>query len=96
MGATVPDSAVEAYEPHVKRLARQYVGYANAEFEDLAQEGRIAVWQTLARGLRPSTQVIEGRMLDWVRYLNHLQKNDAVAYEILLPIEEYDTTLWEI
>jgi hypothetical protein len=94
--AAVPDSAVAAYQSHIESLAWRYVGLGNAEFADLVQEGRIAVWQTLLRGLHPSTQVIEGRMKDWVRYIRRLLANDAIAYELLLPIEEYETTLWDI
>jgi hypothetical protein len=89
------NNQVAAYQGHVEYLARQYVGFARAEFDDLAQEGRIAVWQSLARGLRPSTAVIEGRMIDWVRYLQRLERNDAIAYERILPIEEYgDIPVW--
>lgn len=89
--APITSEAVGAYQDHVKRLARQYVGFANAELDDLVQEGLIAVWQSLARGLRPATLVIEGRMIDWVRYLHRLQHNDAVAYELMLPMESYET-----
>jgi DNA-directed RNA polymerase specialized sigma24 family protein len=96
MSVIVSDEAVAAYQPHIESLAWRHVGFANAEFDDLVQEGRIAVWQALSRGLRPATTVIEGRMKDWVRYLRRLQHNDAVAYELLLPIEEYDSTLWQV
>jgi DNA-directed RNA polymerase specialized sigma subunit len=87
--AAVRSEAVAKYHAHVTRLARKYVGYSQAEADDLVQEGYIAVWQTLARGLRPSTQVIEGRMLDWCNFLGRLQRNDAIAYELMLPIENY-------
>lgn len=85
----VTSEDVAAYQDHVRSLSRRFVGYFGAEFDDLAQEGDIAVWQTLRRGLRPSTQVIEGRMIDWLRYLRRLQHNDAVGYDLLLPIEDY-------
>lgn len=89
------NNQVAAYQTHVEYLAKRLVGFANAEFDDLAQEGLIAVWQSLARGLRPSTGVIEGRMIDWVRYLQRLERNDAIAYERILPIEEYgDPSIW--
>ncbi len=88
--ASITSEAVEAYLPHVRYLAKQYAGIANAEFDDLVQEGLISVWQGLARGLTPSTGVIQNRMLDWVRYLRRLEKGDAVAYERILPIESYD------
>lgn len=87
--ATVTEQQVAGYLGHVESLARKYIGFAEAEMDDLVQEGMIAVWQALSRGLRPSTQVIEGRMLDWVRFLRRLKHNDAIAYELLLPIEEY-------
>jgi DNA-directed RNA polymerase specialized sigma24 family protein len=83
------NNQVAAYQVHVEYLAKRLVGFAQAEFDDLVQEGMIAVWQTLSRGLRPSTGVIEGRMIDWVRYLQRLERNDAIAYERILPIEEY-------
>lgn len=37
------------------------------EFDDLAQEGRIAVWKSLQRGIWPSTAFVENAMRDWVR-----------------------------
>lgn len=88
--ARVTDEQVAAYEPLVKRLAHRLSGLGNAEFDDLAQEGRIAVWQTLARKLRPSPEVIEGRMRDWARFCRRLKQNDAIAYDLLLPIEDYN------
>ena len=94
MAGAVSNEAVEAYRDHVEALARNFVGLGNAEFDDLVQEGLIAVWQAQSRGLRPSNAVIRGRMLDWVRYLRRLQSNDAIAYELLLPIEEYEPASW--
>jgi DNA-directed RNA polymerase specialized sigma24 family protein len=88
--AVTLNEQVTAYQSHVEFLARKYVGFGNAELDDLVQEGLIAVWQTLSRGLTPSMTVVENRMLDWVRFLNRLQRNDAIAYERILPIEEYD------
>ena len=88
--AAASNEAVASYQDHVEFLARKYVGLGDAEFDDLRQEGMIAAWQALTRGLRPSTEVIEGRMIDWVRFLRRLKANDAIAYEQLLPIEDYD------
>ena len=85
----VTSEAVAAYRDHVEFLARKYKGFAQAEFDDLVQEGLIAVWQSLARGLRPSSEVIEYRLISWVRYLDRLTRNDGIAYERLLPIEDY-------
>jgi len=89
-GAVTLEERLAAYQTHVRYVARRYVGFADAEFDDLAQEGMIAVWQSLARGLTPSMSVVENRMVDWVRFLNRLQRNDAIAYERILPIEAYD------
>lgn len=94
MTRAVTDEAVAAYLPLVERLARNFTGYSGAEYDDLRQEGMIAVWQTLGRGLRPSITVVGGRMLDWADFLLRLKRNDAVAYEKILPIEEYGEEPW--
>lgn len=88
--AAVTSEAVAAYTNVVKRVATRYVGVANAEYDDLYQEGLISVWQALGRGLRPSAGVIEGRMIDWIRFLRRIQNGDSIAYSKLLPIEDYD------
>lgn len=90
----VTSEAVAAYLPHIRGLAKRYSGIANAEFEDLVQEGMISVWQALSRGLRPSSTVMDQRMKDWVRYLRRLERGDAVAYEVMLPIESYALEGW--
>lgn len=90
MRGPVTSEEVGAYSGLIEGLARRMTGYAGAEFDDLVQEGMIAVWQTLARGLRPSRQVVRGRMIDWTRYLRRLTNNDAIAYEQLLPLDSYD------
>lgn len=90
MDAVTENDRVAAYEDHVKSLARKFVGWANAEFDDLAQEGRFAVLLSLRRGIPPSTQLIEWRMQSWVSYLRRLQHNDAVAYDLWLPSDIYE------
>jgi DNA-directed RNA polymerase specialized sigma24 family protein len=85
----ISSDAVAAYLPHIRNLARRFVGIANAELDDLVQEGMVSVWQAMSRGLTPSTLVIIHRMNDWVRYLRRLERGDAVAYEVMLPIESY-------
>lgn len=91
--AAVTSEAVAAYSNVVKRLATRYVGIANAEYDDLYQEGLISVWQALGRGLSPSLGVIEGRMVDWTRFLRRLENGDSIAYTQLLPIEDYNFEL---
>lgn len=91
--AAVTDEAVAAYSGIVKRIATRYVGIANAEYDDLFQEGWISVWQALSRGLTPSREVIEGRMVDWTRFLRRLENGDSIAYTRILPIEDYNLEL---
>ena len=49
--------------------ARKYVGWNMAEQDDLVQEGMIAVWVALEGGHNPSKQVVQGRMMDYIRAL---------------------------
>lgn len=37
------------------------------EYDDLVQEGMIFVWETLQRGESPSTPLVRGRMLNYVK-----------------------------
>ena len=87
--ASVTSNQVAEYLPLVERYAHRLTGFAGSEFDDLRQEGMIAVWQTLKRGLHPSAQVIGGRMIDWVRFLRRLEHNDGVAYDLWMPMEDY-------
>lgn len=48
---------------HAKKLD----GVGGAEFDDLEQEGLIAVWEALRDGHRPSNFVVQNAMKDWVR-----------------------------
>lgn len=85
----VTDTQVAAYAGLVTVLAYKLSGYSDAEFDDLFQEGNIAVLLALRAEAFPSKEVIRGRMLNWCRYLRRLQNNDAVAYEELLPMEHH-------
>lgn len=40
-----------------------------AELDDLVQEGLIFVWQSFGRGVYPNEELIEGRMLNWIRLM---------------------------
>lgn len=55
-----------------------------AEYEDLLQEGLIAVWQALQRAIRPSAKVVKARMVDYERWLGR----QGVPYSRMLAIEE--------
>lgn len=65
----VSDDQIRAYDDHVHSLARKYVGRAGAELDDLVQEGRIAVWQSLEDLRPPSTPFIDFAMKRWVAAL---------------------------
>ena len=67
MGRPVSDSEVAAYFPLCKSLAARYTGHGGAEFDDLFQEGCIAVWQAIADGFTPSKVVVSNRMRNWVK-----------------------------
>ena len=57
-----------------------------AEYDDLAQEGLISIWQALERGVIPSADMVENRMRDWLRYLG---RQNPIPYETLLPLDDY-------
>lgn len=65
----VSDDQVRDYEDTIRSLARKYIGRAGAELDDLVQEGRIAVWQSLEDGRPPSVTYIDFAMKLWVRTL---------------------------
>lgn len=66
---SVTSEQVAEYEGLCEALARKFVGRAGAEFDDLVQEGRIAVWQSLQDGRAPSTSYVEYAMRGWVTNL---------------------------
>jgi hypothetical protein len=61
-------------------------GINGVEFDDLVQEGRIAIWQALERGVAEGNLplVARGRMVDYQRWLGR----QGVPYSKLLPIED--------
>jgi DNA-directed RNA polymerase specialized sigma24 family protein len=87
---SVTSEDVAAYTQLVEKLARKHIGRAQAEFDDLVQEGYIAVFLSLKRGIHPSAEIIENRQRDYVRYLNRLSRLEAASYEAYLPTESPD------
>jgi hypothetical protein len=63
-----------------------------AEYDDLAQEGLINVWQTLQRGVTPSAEIISARMKDYMKWLGAL-KRQPVPYDTLLPLDDFTEIL---
>lgn len=70
----VTSEKVAGYEPFVESLARRRDGVRGAEYDDLAQEGRIAVWEVLSNYPEPVGFAVENhasdRMAQWIRYVS--------------------------
>jgi DNA-directed RNA polymerase specialized sigma24 family protein len=82
----VTSAEVAAYRPKVGILALMFKGWNGAEVDDLEQEGLIAVWQSLARGVTPTETFITNRMRDWVRWL---KRQTPIPYQAMLPLDDY-------
>ena len=78
------NEAVAAQVPRVEALAASFANIQGVEFDDLVQEGLIAVWQSLEKGIEPSQEFIRNRMRDWVRYERRQLPAD---YADMLPLE---------
>jgi DNA-directed RNA polymerase specialized sigma24 family protein len=91
------NSAVSAYREAVEAVAERMARTAGAiqvgaEYDDLVQEGLINVWQTLERGIDPSTEHIENRMRDWIRHVGSQvgkTRDSNIPYEALLPLDDF-------
>jgi hypothetical protein len=75
----VADSEVAAYRELIESLAKKYVKYPEADYDELFQEGQISVWEALRRGNRPSIEVIKWSMLAWLRNQRRLRRGDSIA-----------------
>ena len=85
------DDQVRAYAGLIASLAAKVAGGARAkqvggELDDYAQEGYIAVWQALERGVTPSAEIIEFRMRSWTKWLG---RQTPLPYEAMLPLDDY-------
>ena len=61
-------------------------GINGAEFDDLVQEGLIAVWQSLEQGVTPSQAHMRARMLNYIRWLG---RRGPVPYYTAMPMDEF-------
>lgn len=78
---------LSAVEFHARRLAASPPArQAGAEYDDLVQEGLLAVTLSLMRGVDPLL-VVANRMKDWIRLQKRQRDGDPVPYEALLPTE---------
>lgn len=55
-----------AYQELLDHYARRYNGWHSAEYDDLFQEGALAVIEAIRAGRLPSKDVIVKRMTRWV------------------------------
>lgn len=62
----VTNEMVAEYHELLTWLARRYDGYHNAEFDDLYQEGAIAVITALQRGKLVASEFVAKAMMRWV------------------------------
>lgn len=75
---------IKSYEPMMHPLARRLSGRDGAEYDDLMQEGRVAVWQAIENGKTPSTDIAYKRMLNWLR---HLRPQNPSPYDEILVLD---------
>ena len=49
------------------------------------------MWQTLERGVMPSADIIEKRMLSWVELLagQNGKRSNPAGYDVLLPLDDF-------
>lgn len=82
----VSDDEIAAYQSWLESIAWRFAGHppAYAEFDDLMQEGRIAVWESLQDGFRPSELVVIDAMREWVRRVTAQRFGHGSAGESVL------------
>lgn len=82
----VTSAQVAKYEAACEALAKPLVGLNGAELDDLVQEGRIFVWQSLQRGINPAAEMIRNRMISYTRWLG---RQTPIPYEAMLPLDDF-------
>lgn len=73
---------VAAYRGLVESVANRYRSrHILAEYDDLVQEGMIAVWHALEKGIEPGPAYIRNRMRDYVRKLHRpIRHEETLEY----------------
>jgi len=75
-----PENLIGEYEKVIAAAAHTF-RYA-AEYDDLYQEGMIAVWRCPPDSdPQYINKAIYNRMKDWVRFIKRLRHNQSVDYE---------------
>lgn len=77
------DTRVREYNRIVSAAAWKFRNAA--EFDDLYQEGMIAVWKCPPDAdTQYVTKAVYNRMKDWVRYVKRLRHNQSVSYDEIM------------
>lgn len=77
---SVSNQEVAAYRQLVEDLAHRYVDLSvMCEYDDLVQEGMIAVWDSLSRGRPPSAEYVRLYMRFWRRRMERQRRGDPIA-----------------
>lgn len=82
------DAEVREYLGLCESLAERYSRGARDEYDDLVQEGLIAVWRTLRSGKAATAAPIENRMKNWLKLRRRQLNQGKAEYDKLLPIQE--------
>lgn len=70
--------AVAEHLPRVARLARRFNGYQGAEYDDLYQEGSIAVLLALREDREPYEHEIKEAMIQWTRRCERWRRQEPM------------------
>jgi len=77
------ETRVREYERLIGDAAWKF--HKAAEYDDLYQEGMIAVWKCPPDApQKVISEAIFNRMKDWVRYVKRLRHNQSVSYDEML------------
>lgn len=66
-GLSPAEQLILEFMPLVEGLAERYSASSPNEYDDLRQEGMIAVWLAHEKGLKPTEEIIGWRMSKWLR-----------------------------
>lgn len=76
----VTSEEVAAYQQLVEDLAHRYVDLTvMCEYDDLVQEGLVAVWESLRRDRPPSAEFIKLYMRGWRTRMERQRRGDPIA-----------------
>lgn len=77
----VADREVAAFLPLIESQARLVAAWGAAEYDDLRQEGMIAVWMMLRAGLHPTAETVGWRLRRWHRRMLAQRRGVDASYD---------------